>query len=144
MKNLQYFGSVSKTGILNIPNRKRLQSDLLSFAGCTVELTIKKKNRRSSPQNRYYFGVVVAEIRARLNELGNDLTPEQVHEILKYKFNPLNIVGEGGEIIDSLGGSTAEMNKEEFGVYLDKIFVWALEFLNITIPAPDSDLQFKF
>ena len=144
MKNLQYFGSVSTTGILQIPNRKRLQAELKAFAGCAVELTIKKKNRRSLPQNKYYWGVVIAEIRNRLNELGNDLDPEQVHDILKYKFNPANVIGEGGEVIDSLGKSTAKMNKDEFGVYLDKIFLWAGEFLSITIPAPNSDLQFKF
>jgi hypothetical protein len=144
MSNIQINASVSKTGILTIPNRKRLQQDLKAFSGSNVEIIIKKRGRRSSQANRFYWGCVIKEIQIRLNELGNDLSPEDVHDILKYKFNKANLIGEGGEVIDSLGLTTTDMNKEQFGIYLDKIIEWAASFLSITIPLPDSKLEFQF
>ncbi len=144
MPIIQLYASVTETGILTIPNRKRLQADLLKFKGCSIELTIKKKNRRSSPQNRYYHGVVVKEIEIRLRELGNDVNSEVVHEFLKHRFNQKHLLGDGGEIIDSYPGSTTEMNRFEFSEYVEKIAQWACEFLGLYIPAPNEDLQLKF
>ena len=53
-------------------------------------------------------------------------------------------MGVDGEVIGYKGGSTANMNKEEFSVYLDKIIFFAAETLLITIPLPNEDLQFQF
>lgn len=144
MANITSYGSVTETGILTIVNRKRLQQDLVKFKGCTVEIIIKKKNTRSTRQNRYYHGVVVKEIQLRMIDLGNDVTPDLVHDFLKDRFNKKELIGEGGEVIDSIGGSTTEMNKEEFMVYLDKIIEWAASFLSIEIPLPNSTLIFNF
>ncbi len=141
MSNIQYFGTVSKTGILTIPNRKRLQADLKQFSGCSVEISIRKKNRRTNPMNRYYHGVIVKDIQVELNRLGNDFSSDEVHELLKEMFNPIDIIGPGGEVIGKKGGSTAKMNKEEMSVYWDKIILWAAEFLCISIPAPNTELQ---
>ena len=141
---ITHFGTVSKTGILNLANRKRLQADLTRLADCSVELTIKKKNRRSTPQNNFYWGVIIKEIQIELKRLGNDFTPEEVHELLKEMFNPIEIIGPGGEVIGKKGGSTTKMNKEDMSVYWDKIILWAAEFLCITIPLPSTDLQLQF
>ena len=144
MANITAYGSVTETGILSLANRKRLQNDLLKFKGCSVELSIKKKNTRSTQQNRYYHGVVIKEVQLRMIELGNDVTPELVHEFLKDRFNKKHLIGEGGEIIDSIGGSTTEMNKEEFMIYVDRIIEWAASVLSISIPFPNTDLQLQF
>ena len=144
MANITAFGSVTETGKLSLANEKRFKQDLLQFKGCTVELIIKKKNHRSTQQNRYYFGVVVKEIEIRMKQLGNDVTPELVHEFLKDRFNKKHLIGVGGEVIDSIGGSTTELNKEGFMIYLDKIIEWAASVLSITIPFPNEKLQFNF
>ena len=143
MVKITAYGDV-KDGKLIFANKKRFINELATFKNCAVDITIKKRNTRSTQQNRFYWGVVIAEINYRLIELGNDFEPETVHEFLKDKFNKVNMVGEGGELIDQLGGSTTEMNKEEFMVYVDKIIEWAASFLSITIPLPNSDLQFQF
>lgn len=144
MANITSYGSVTDTGILTLNNRKRLLSDLLKFKGCAVEIVIKKKNRRSSPQNRYLFGVVYKEIEVRLRELGNDMNVDDVHEFCKNEFNKVEVLGDGGEVIGKKGGSTTEMNKEEMGIYIDKIILWSADFLSITIPLPNSELTFNF
>jgi hypothetical protein len=135
---------IIKDGTLTIANQRRFKAELAHFKNCAVEITIKKRNTRSSPQNRYYWGVVVKEIQVRLNDLGNDFEPETVHEYLKDKFNKVEVIGPGGEVLDYLGGSTTDMNKEEFGHYVDRIIEWAASFLSIAIPLPNSDLQLQF
>jgi len=141
MASITHYGTVSKTGILNLANRKRLQDDLTRFADCSVEITIKKKNRRSTQQNRYLWGVVYKEVEIRMRELGNDVDSNLVHDFFKDKFLQKELVGQGGEVIDSIPGSSAELNKEDFGIYVDKIIEWSASFLSITIPLPSTELS---
>ena len=143
MPTLKQYGSI-KDGKLILANRKRFEEDLRGFKDCQVEIVIKKKNRRSLPQNRYYWGVVVKEIQLRMIDLGNEVDEETVHEFLKDKFNKVDVIGPGGEVIDMMGGSTTEMNKDDFSCYVDKIIRWAAAVLEIVIPLPNEKLQFEF
>lgn len=133
-----------KDGSLTITNRNRLSEELTRFKDCAVELTIRKKNRRSNAQNAYIWGVVYKELEIRMRELGNDVNSDDVHDFCKERFNPKELIGQGGEVIGNKGGSTTEMNKEEFGIYLDKIIAFALEYLDLIIPYPNQDLQLMF
>ena len=142
MANITAFGSVSETGILALNNRKRLQTDLLKFKGCTVEITIKKKNKRSTPQNSYYHGVVVAEVRHGLLEIGYQMTADETHEFLKQKFNNIQIVNKEGIVID-VPKSTTELNTIEFSEYVERIARFASEYLGVYIPAPNESLTLK-
>jgi hypothetical protein len=121
-----------------------MQQDLKAFAGSQVELIIKKRNRRSNQANKYLWGVVYKEVEIRMKELGNDVDCEVVHEFFKDRFLQIHLIGEGGEIIGHKAGSTADLNKDEFSIYLDKIFEFAASILSIEIPLPNTDLQFKF
>lgn len=143
MPALTAYGEV-KGGKLILSNRKRFETDLSKFKDCAVELTIRKKNRRSNVANRYLWGVVYKEIEVRLNELGNDVNSEVVHEWCKGKFNPVPIIGIGGEMLDTKGGSTAEMNAFEFSEYIEKIIRFAAEYLEVCIPYPNTDLTLQF
>jgi hypothetical protein len=134
---IEAFGWV-KQGILKIANRKRLDADLRAFSDCDVVIIIKRRGKRSSPQNRYYWGVVVDEVRRELKRRGHRYTPEEVHEALKLKFNPDYVRGEGGEVLMEMPGTTTIMNKEEFGGYLDRIIEWSAKSLEIAIPLPGT------
>lgn len=129
-----------KDGKLTLANRKRFEQDLTGFKDGAVEMVIKPKNRRSTQQNRYLWGVVYKEVEIRLKELGNDVNPEVVHEFLKGKFLKKALLGEGGELIDEVPGSTAELNKEDFSNYVEAIAKWAAEYLGLCIPAPNTEL----
>jgi hypothetical protein len=133
-----------EAGKLTIDNRKRMAQELSNLKDGPVEIEIKRKSRRSNPQNRYYWGVVIAEIRLSLLELGNRFEPETVHEFLKGKFNPVSVVDIDGVVIAELPGSTTKMNKEQFGEYIDMIIEWAAEFLQIAIPLPTDKLTIDF
>lgn len=140
MNKVEQYGFV-KNGELKILNRKRFDAEIKSFPDCEVEIVVKKKGRRSSQQNRYYFGVVLKEIQLRLRELGTDTEIETLHEWCKLKFNAERVVvPETAEVIE-VGKTTTEMNKEEFINYLDKIIEWAASSLSIYIPPPNTQTQ---
>lgn len=126
-------------GKLSITNRKRFDQDISSLKDGPYEILIRRKNRRSNPQNNYYHGIVITEIRIRLTELGHRIEDEQVHELLKAKFLSVPISNESGEV-EYIPGSTAGLNKEEFSQYLEKVIEWAAEFLGIEIPEPGESL----
>jgi hypothetical protein len=124
-----------KEGGLKILNRKRFEADLKEVKDCDVEVIVKKRGKRSSPQNRYYWSCVVDEIRRELKKRGTRATAEEVHEALKLKFNPVRVGDkESGEVLLEIGGTTTAMNKTEFAEYLDRIIEWANTSLEIVIP----------
>ena len=132
---IETFGYI-KEGRLKIVHEKRFKEDLRQAKDCDVQIIIKKRGKRSLPQNAYYHGVIVEEIRHRLKELGNTFDHDTVHEFLKQKFHSEKIVIPAtGELIE-VGQTTTKMNKDEFGSYIDRIIQWAAETLEIHIPEP--------
>ena len=113
---------------------------LQNFEGQDVEVEIRKrKKQRSGNQNRFYFGVILPEIREALIDAGYFMqNNEQVHELLKFKFLKATVTNEDtGEIIETLG-STKDMSTSEFETYLTAIRVWAAEYLNVTLSIPNE------
>lgn len=126
-----------KNGELILNNRKRFLSEVKSLPDCDVVITVKKQGKRSTQSNRYYWGVLIAEIRHEFLRRGMRHTPEEIHEALKLKFNAhKEIDHDSGEVLLEIGQSTTEMNKEEFGQYLDAIIEWCSTSLEIVIPLP--------
>lgn len=81
------------------------------------------KVRRSLPQNRYYWGVVLTTF---ADACGYET--EDVHEIFKRRFAGYTMKtfpGSKGRI--KVPNSTSGMNKEEFGKYLDKVIQFCAE-----------------
>jgi hypothetical protein len=140
MTKATQYGTV-KDGVLKIINIKRFKDDLRQFDDCEVEVIVKKKGKRSSQQNRYYFGVVIELIRIELLRRGNRFDAEDIHEWAKLKFNPSKIEIEAtGELVE-IGSSTTEMNKSEFMEYVERIREWAAMSLEINIPDPGEQTQ---
>jgi hypothetical protein len=137
MAIIKHYGEV-KEGKLIPFNRKRLNNDISLMKDGEVEIVIKKKGKRSLQSNKYYWGCVLPEILHELKRLGNDFDADTIHEYLKQKFNSEKVVVEAtGELIE-IGKKTSELNQEEFGLYLDKVIMWAAQTLEITIPEPNS------
>lgn len=143
MPTITAYGTIQK-GVLTLSNRRRLEEDLRRMKDCNVELTIKKKNRRSNPQNRYLWGVVYKEIEVKLNDWGNDVDCDDLHEYFKAMFLKQPICNADGEMIGEIAGSSAVQNKEDFGIYIEKIRQWAAENIDLYIPDPNADLTLNF
>ena len=108
----------------------------MECGGCTgygivvrscISATTAESEARSIKQNRYYWGVIVKML---ADYTGHDSI--EMHEILKYKFNPRSIEVDGKEV--TIGGSTQELSTKEFIEYNDRIKLWAVTTLNVTIP----------
>ena len=141
MIKIEQYGYV-KDGELKILNRKRFNAEIKAFPDCDVQIIIKKKGKRSSQANRFYWGVLISEIRHEFLRRGMRYTSEEIHEALKLKFNAHREVDTNtGEVLLEIGQSTTEMNKEEFGEYINRIIEWCNKSLEISIPEPGSQQQ---
>lgn len=144
MTKVEQYGYV-QDGELKILNRKQFNSEIKGFPNCDVQIIVKKKGKRSNPQNRYYWGIVIDAIRREFLRRGDKYTPEEIHEGLKAKFNPKSTGDqETGEAIFITGDTTTEMNKEEFGSYLDRIIEWANKSLEIVIPEAGTQTAIEY
>ena len=114
----------------------------LGARGVPVVLTVEEdKGKRSSQANRYYWSVIVELIHAGMKDAGHEVTREGTHELLKFRFlkedRPL---GTDGEFVTFVK-STTELNREEFGAYLEHCIRFAAEYLNVVIPEPGTQME---
>ena len=145
---LTYTGPVNESGRVEIPKRARKEI-AQAFAGRRVVITIERaKKTRSTPQNAYYWGVVVPYIVRAFIEAGNALTEgnkddyELIHQFLKDRFlrNGSQVVDKDG-LVYELASSTTRATTFEFMEYLDKIIHFAADSLNTTIPPPNTQVE---
>lgn len=107
-----------------------------------VVLTVEEdKGKRSNQANKYYWSVIVELIHAGMKDAGHEVTREGTHELLKFRFlkedRPL---GNDGEFVTFVK-STTELNREEFGAYLEHCIRFAAEYLNVVIPEPGTQME---
>tara|TARA_R100000742_G_C4277696_1_gene99794 strand:+ start:734 stop:1210 length:477 start_codon:yes stop_codon:yes gene_type:complete len=140
-----------------IPEEPLVVNDKLkSFHEKDVEISIKKTNSRSNPQNRYYWGVIVHMIKERFEELGytrtiadeaaaeyTPLTRDDVHLFLRNEFLLEDLISGDGEIIGKITISTKELSTDEFVKYLDNVRNWAADALEIQIPDPEVKILYN-
>lgn len=127
-----------------ITNPKPLHTLLSSLPDGKYLIEINGANKRSSQQNRYYWGLVVPIVQKGIKDLGTEITKEECHEFLKARFNYDEIINEQtGECI-SLPRSTTALNKEQFSEYIGKIQQFGSEFLNTVIPDPATQLTMEY
>jgi hypothetical protein len=102
-----------------------------------IEVVFRVLPRRSSNQNRYLWGCIYPALTECLNEYGNEFDDEATHEFCKKRFNEKQVIGPGGEVIDTIGGTTTELNNEEFfNEYIEKIRRFMAEEFGRTVEDP--------
>ena len=108
-------------------------------SGTHVEIIIRKyKAKRTNDQNAYYWGVVIPII---ADYVGHD-NPEDMHEDLKLKFNPVK-----SKIVPNrrIGGTTTKLSTVEFfsaeTSYVERICRWASIELGLFIPPPKKKTE---
>lgn len=141
MKDLKYFGKVDD-GKLTIFQRNDMVSGLQNLGSGFVEIIIRLAGKRSSPQNRYYWGAMLPIVKDGLKELGIDMSKEQTHEMLKYRFLKREFITSDGDILQSIG-STTELSTKEFNEYIESIQIWSAEYLNVNIPDPNEQTEIE-
>ena len=139
------------TRILNgkIPqySRNEIKNFLEKNEGKEISIEIKKISyQRSNPQNKFYWGVWIPIIQQALSELSGELVSiEETHNIIKINCNYKEIVNENTGEIARRTKSTSELSTAEWEQeFKPRIQKWALDFLNITLPEPNEQLNFNF
>ena len=96
--------------------------------GARIELVLRKESKkRSDPQNKYYWGVVIPTLGEHFG-----YTKDEMHDALKWLFL------QKPESDPPTVGSTAKMSTEEFNQYIEMIQVWAASDHSVVIPDPDE------
>lgn len=125
-----FSGHVNAQGQLKLEQADAFERHRRSLAGKDVELVLRVPRRdRSSPQNRYYWGVVVALLAECFG-----YTAEEMHEALKLHFL---LREQAGKALPTVG-STAAMNTQEFEDYLQSVRQWAAVEHGVVIPMPNE------
>lgn len=123
------FIGVIRDGKPRLHNMGKYRAYLQSFAEETpIELTLKKyKPRRTDPQNKYYWGVVVPMLADNFG-----YTKDEMHDALKWLFlrKP--------EAEPPTVGSTAKLDTKGFNEYIEKIQIYAASEHSVVIPDPDE------
>lgn len=108
------------------------------------KIEVHNAKQRSTQQNRYYWGVVVPMVKDGLNEKGTELTTEETHEFLKYKFNSKDLINEDSGEVLQVPLSTTRLMTTGFIEYVEKIQRFAVEWLDVVIPDPGEQLQIDY
>jgi len=129
-----------KGGKLQPTVTKQLLHILSGLEGKKVVITIEKLTAKRSLQQNKYMHLLFSIFTESLNELGNNFTTKEVKELCKAKFALVDVANEQtGEILGQRIKATSEMNKEELGIFIDKVIQWASEF-NIKLPLAGEQL----
>lgn len=141
MQKLELTGYIDDYGKITIHHKPALEEWARQNPGRNILVKFEKRGaKRSLPQNRYYHGIVVQSVMLGLREIGYSLSHDETHFFLKQKFNPIQVPGNGGAVIE-LPGTTTQLNKIEFSEYIERIAQWTAEYLSIEIPAANADLK---
>lgn len=115
---------------MTIPNREQFLDAVSQLRDGRVLVSVTDRDQRSGAQNRYYWGTVVRQLSEHTG-----YEPEEMHEVLKLKFN-CRRVEVGGEEME-IGGTTTKMDTAEFNAYIEQIQRWAAQELNVILPDPE-------
>lgn len=120
-----------------VPLRHFLETSPVGEYVCTVQ---RKQRRRTTPQNKYLWGVVYPMLLTGLQQAGWEFTNcEQVHQFFKQQVAGEHVINyKTGEVV-TLPNSTAAMTTQEFETYVDRLRNYSAQYLDIAIPEPQNE-----
>jgi hypothetical protein len=126
-------------------NVNLIKDAIQTFEGKQIVIKIEKaKKKRSTQQNRFYYGVIIPIVQNCLKEAGHLMTNESTHDLIKLKFlkEALFVNEETGEVIERIK-STTELSTSQFMDLLAEINNFTFEYFGVTLPSPNDDLTLK-
>ena len=130
-----YVGEVDERGKFKPDDPQAFTEWFMRRKGRRVSLTPKDfRARRTNPQNRYWWGVVVRLFSA---EDAMNCTPEEAHEALKFEVNA--IIRVVGDRVIRIPQSTADLNTAEFKQMWARAQQLGAELYGLNIPDPFTE-----
>ncbi len=139
---MRHYAYYDKQGKLQCESFKAEMAALKAKSVAIVLQCEEFKEKRSNPQNRFYFGVVVDLVRRGLKDLGwepKTCSAEAVHEMLKREYLTVDEHVKDGVFLKRTR-STTELDTAEFSQYLEHCKQFAAENLGVLIPDPNEQL----
>lgn len=126
-------------GKLKIYNRERFDTLIKACSNMEGELIFKEEPKfRSQSQMKFYWGVIIPTLVPYYNEYGNQYTREEVHRDLSDQFLYIEkahpITGKPIKKFLSLSKEAEEVNSEIMSQYIERIYQFAAEHLNVVLP----------
>jgi len=133
----------TKTGDETIFDRERFKQLWRRLRDGEYDLTVEKHvDSRTAKQNAYYHAVVVDML---ADYWGVD--HDDAHELIKLHCNKktVNVVDKDtGEVDEvTIGASTANLNKEEWSLFIERCQRWAAMEFHVVLPDPDPEWMFN-
>ena len=141
-KKTTIYDSVT-SGILTRKLPDKLLSAVIGWSDGRIKITIEKLYRqRSTPQNAYYWGVIICEFCDGYTEMtGEKITKDQAHEFLKHRFNSKDVANKlTGEVI-TIPLTTSELTTSGFMDYQAECIRFIAEFFGRFVPEPGEQLE---
>lgn len=131
-----------KDGTL-VLDRNRFRKALKGLPDGKYSVTVERwTENRSVRQNAYYHSVIV-KLLADYWGLEHD----DAHELIKLHCNAkvISVVNkETGEVEEqTIGASTANLNKEHWQLFIERCHRWAAMEFGVVIPDPDPEWMFN-
>ena len=126
-----------------VRNKGMIANAVKHFEGKNVEVIIKMKRKyRSSPQNAYYFGVIIPiAVNAIYNEWGEIWSKEKTHDFFKNRFLFDERVNEQTAEIIQTPKSTTDNSTIEQEQYHLKCVEFLKEWFNVEVPLPNENIK---
>ncbi len=116
MKTTPKFYGTPIDGKMAIVNLTEWERFLRTLNGQKCEINVKKfRKKRTNPQNRYYFGVVVKILADHWG-----YTHDEAHKAIAYEFLSKKEDGKPSTV-----RSTKSLNTADFAEYIEAVKKWA-------------------
>jgi hypothetical protein len=144
--SLKHLGKV-ENGKLVFDDPKTFSQVIKDLEGEDVQVVIKKfkaYRQRSTDQNSYYWGGIVAVLAEEFGyetRGGNGAGIDEMHEIIKFHFlgTKREVKGKDGKIRKLFSsGSTASLSTGDFESLMSRIRTWASKDYGIYLLSPDE------
>lgn len=126
-------------------NRNIVLNAICSFNNSDVVLTFDKpKKKRSSPQNRYYWGLLIPLMQQGAKDLWGEIwSIDKAHKHLSGKFVFHESVNEKTGEVTQTPKSTTELTTTAMEVYHTEIRIYLLQDFDINAPEPNEEITLK-
>lgn len=137
-----FTGKVNREGRIKVINATRFHNYLkCNFKDRDVQFVVEKLQRKkTSPQNRFFHGVVVPAVTdwAGYNENSNkDL--RLVREALKNDFGPkIEVVSMKTGVVQEVPKSIAEYTLDDYKRLIDAVDLYCYDTFGTRLPEPDE------
>lgn len=138
MANAIEFESIVSGGHLSPLVRGQIGEAMRRAEGKRLKVKLQEvKRHTTTPQRKYYFGVVVPMVKQMFIEAGNMVDSDEVHDYLKEHVGKLTkyitLRGESKKVVRSI----MDTETPEFSEYLEVVWAWAAS-MGLSIPHPSE------